>query len=222
MLVAADPGSAAILPGQPPLPATPDRKRRRRRGLGCLGNLLAFMLVVFLIGLGAWGVNRLTGGSIRNWAQGHVDAAIESIPGRITDRLRYFPLADRILDGVDIPAFSLDNVPELLDRIPDIGAAIPETQCPSPLIEGTNWGEREGGRSVSVTPSRCLRDAMGLQIDAAWAELIAKEPEADQAGMRDQLLCHMLGAPNKATWNLEPWRPVVGLPNVMRAGCNPT
>jgi hypothetical protein len=40
--------------------------------------------------------------------------------------------------------------------------------------------------------------------------------------MRDQLACHALGAPDKATWNLEPWRPDVGLLLIMAAGCNPT
>jgi hypothetical protein len=40
--------------------------------------------------------------------------------------------------------------------------------------------------------------------------------------MHDQLVCHGIGAPDKATWNLEPWRPDVGLLAVLAAGCNPS
>ncbi len=39
--------------------------------------------------------------------------------------------------------------------------------------------------------------------------------------MHDQLTCHALGAPDKETWNLEPWRPDVGLLAVLAAACNP-
>ena len=31
-----------------------------------------------------------------------------------------------------------------------------------------------------------------------------------------------IGAPDKATWNLEPWRPDVGLFAVLAGACNPT
>ncbi|WP_414647956.1 DUF2599 domain-containing protein [Cellulomonas sp.] len=40
--------------------------------------------------------------------------------------------------------------------------------------------------------------------------------------MHDQFLCHALGAADKATWNLEPWRPDVGSMATLMARCNPT
>ena len=87
---------------------------------------------------------------------------------------------------------------------------------------GTDWGEREGGRSLAVEPSSWARSA-GLAGElGTWLQVVASVPEADTPGMRDQLTCHVIGAPDKATWNLEPWRPDAGLLAVLAAGCNPT
>jgi len=84
------------------------------------------------------------------------------------------------------------------------------------------WGEREGGRSLAVDPTAWARTAGAAGRDVLWTALVAAEPEADTPGMHDQLACHALGAPDKATWNLEPWRPDVGLVAVLAARCNPT
>jgi hypothetical protein len=56
----------------------------------------------------------------------------------------------------------------------------------------------------------------------AWSDLLAVEPEADTPGMETQLQCHLLGARDKATWNLEPWRPDLSLVQYALARCNPT
>jgi hypothetical protein len=58
--------------------------------------------------------------------------------------------------------------------------------------------------------------------EAVWSALVAAEPEADAQNVRDQLTCHLIGAPDKATWNLEPWRPDVGLLETIAALCNPS
>ena len=58
--------------------------------------------------------------------------------------------------------------------------------------------------------------------EAALAAVVALAPEADTNGMHDQFLCHALGAADKATWNLEPWRPDVGSMATLVARCNPT
>ncbi|WP_298459306.1 DUF2599 domain-containing protein [uncultured Cellulomonas sp.] len=92
----------------------------------------------------------------------------------------------------------------------------------SVALLGTDWGDREGGRSLAVEPSGWARSAGLAGEVAVWAELVAAEPDADTPVMHDQLVCHTVGAPDKPTWNLEPWRPDVGLLEVMLAGCNPT
>ncbi|ACZ31255.1 hypothetical protein Xcel_2237 [Xylanimonas cellulosilytica DSM 15894] len=94
---------------------------------------------------------------------------------------------------------------------------------PGPALESATWGEREGGRSLVVVPAPWVRSSEDpTAIDRLWSELIEAEPEADTTVMHDQLVCHAVGAPDKDTWNLEPWRPDVGLVAVLRARCNPT
>ncbi|MFB7888630.1 DUF2599 domain-containing protein [Cellulosimicrobium cellulans] len=89
-------------------------------------------------------------------------------------------------------------------------------------LRGTDWGEREGGRSLAVDPTAWARAAGQAGQELVWAQLVAAEPEVDTPTMHDQLVCHAVGAPAKATWNLEPWRPDVGLLATMSARCNPT
>jgi hypothetical protein len=89
-------------------------------------------------------------------------------------------------------------------------------------LRTADWGEREGGRSLAVDPTAWGRTGGTAAQDVLWTALVAAEPEADAPGMHDQLACHALGAPDKATWNLEPWRPDVGLVAVLAARCNPT
>jgi hypothetical protein len=89
-------------------------------------------------------------------------------------------------------------------------------------VRSTDWGEREGGRSLAVDATAWARAAGQAGQDLVWAQVVAAEPEADTTTMRDQLVCHAVGAPDKPTWNLEPWRPDVGLLATMAARCNPT
>jgi hypothetical protein len=90
------------------------------------------------------------------------------------------------------------------------------------LLESATWGEREGGRSLAVDPTPWARAGGLAAQDATWAAVVALAPEADTNGMHDQFLCHALGAADKATWNLEPWRPDVGSLATLAARCNPT
>ncbi len=89
-------------------------------------------------------------------------------------------------------------------------------------VASTAWGEREGGRSLAVEPTGWARGAGKAGTDVVWSELVGGDPDVDTATMRDQLECHAIGAPDKATWNLELWRPDVGLVATMAARCNPT
>lgn len=90
------------------------------------------------------------------------------------------------------------------------------------LDSPADWGEREGGRSLAVRPTAWARAGGLAAQEGMWAAVVAQEPEADTNGMRDQLLCHALGAPDKESWNLEPWRPDVGSFATLAARCNPT
>jgi hypothetical protein len=83
------------------------------------------------------------------------------------------------------------------------------------------WGMHDGGRSLAINPNTWARAAGQAGDDATWSALIAAHPDANTPGMHDQLTCHSIGAPTKATWNLEPWRPDVGLLATIAARCNP-
>ncbi len=101
------------------------------------------------------------------------------------------------------------------------GGAVTTTLGTAALRNATG-GDREGGLSLAVDPTAWARTAGVAGSDVLWAAVVTAEPDADLPGMRDQLVCHALGAPDKATWNLEPWRPDVGLVAVLAARCNPT
>jgi hypothetical protein len=88
-------------------------------------------------------------------------------------------------------------------------------------IASATWGENEGGRSLAVDPADWARHAGQAGLDLIRTQLVAAEPEAGSSTMDDQLVCHAVGAPDKATWNLEPWRPEVGLILTATAQCNP-
>ncbi|WP_177199574.1 DUF2599 domain-containing protein [Cellulomonas sp. KH9] len=89
-------------------------------------------------------------------------------------------------------------------------------------LEGATWGEAEGGRSLAVVPAPWVRDG-GLAAQQALASrLSATEPEAASPSMQAQLWCHVLGARDKASWNLEPWRPEVPTTTLLATRCNPT
>lgn len=89
-------------------------------------------------------------------------------------------------------------------------------------VDSAVWAEAEGGRSLAVTPSAWARARSLAAQEGLWAQLVTQAPDADTPGMQDQLECHELGAPDKATWNLEPWRPDVDGLEMIAARCNPT
>lgn len=90
-------------------------------------------------------------------------------------------------------------------------------------VRSATWADRddEGGQSLAVVPAAWARGGSLAAEEAVWAQLIALAPDADLQSMRDQLTCHTIGAPDKESWNLEPWRPEVGLLATLAARCNP-
>lgn len=110
------------------------------------------------------------------------------------------------------PGDGADTFPGKVDARIWLGTAV---------LESATWGEREGGRSLAVDPTPWARAGGLAAQDGTWAAVVAQEPEAGTNGMRDQFLCHAVGAPDKDTWNLEPWRPDAGSLATLAARCNP-
>ena len=102
---------------------------------------------------------------------------------------------------------------------------------PPPFVEHTQWVRWNQLPSLRVYPTASGRAAArqlgsaGPEADEAWSEVLALSPDAGTPGMHQQFLCHWELAevfqPGKASWNLEPWRPVVDDTTMVGSGCNP-
>jgi hypothetical protein len=95
-----------------------------------------------------------------------------------------------------------------------------------PFVARVQWVKGSGGRSLHIVPTVSGRAAQGSADDEeAWSEVLRLAPDADQPGMRAQFDCHWTFArlvqPDKASWNIEPWRPVVSESQMVDARCNP-
>ena len=95
-----------------------------------------------------------------------------------------------------------------------------------PFVASADWGDSDHGVTLRVTPTPSARLAGGpTDAATAWAEVLRLAPDADAPGMREQFDCHWTWArllePDKPTWNLEPWRPVVPDETMLLEGCNP-
>ncbi|MGW6726098.1 DUF2599 domain-containing protein [Nocardia sp. NPDC055029] len=95
-----------------------------------------------------------------------------------------------------------------------------------PLIDHVTWTETIDGARLLVVPTVAGRKTSTPGTDElAWQEVLALDADADAPGMRDQFLCHWVWArmvaPDKPSWNLEPWRPDVGYSATVSANCNP-
>ncbi|MGN7227266.1 DUF2599 domain-containing protein [Dietzia maris] len=109
------------------------------------------------------------------------------------------------------------------------GPAPTERDSPSPVppfIDAVTWGDSDYGVTLEVAPSTAGRQAWGDDDSrTAWREVVRLVPEADSPGMWEQFDCHWTWArllePDKPTWNLEPWRPVVPPERMLAEGCNP-
>ncbi|OBI04645.1 hypothetical protein A5715_05215 [Mycolicibacter heraklionensis] len=100
----------------------------------------------------------------------------------------------------------------------------------APYVANTQWVTYDGGTSLRVYPTETARTEAGQtgtlrQGEQAWAEVVKRNPEANNAGMRAQFLCHWQFVefiqPGKTSWNLEPWRPDVSSLDLLAYGCNP-
>ncbi|WP_336082308.1 DUF2599 domain-containing protein [Nocardia sp. SSK8] len=95
-----------------------------------------------------------------------------------------------------------------------------------PLIDHLTWTENIDGPRLEVYPTVAGRKTAVADGDQlAWQEVLALDATAESPGMFDQFRCHWVWArmvaPDKPSWNIEPWRPDVGYPATVAANCNP-
>ncbi|WP_460718437.1 DUF2599 domain-containing protein [Nocardia heshunensis] len=94
------------------------------------------------------------------------------------------------------------------------------------LIDRTEWTDDIDGRRLHIYPTQAGRtDKFPAALGRAWQEVLTDAPDADTPGMYDQFRCHWewarVVAPDKPSWNIEPWRPAVGYDATVAAMCNP-
>ena len=102
----------------------------------------------------------------------------------------------------------------------------PPTPPAPPFIAAATWADSDYGVTLEVAPTDSGRRAWGAgDAEAAWQEVLRLAPDADTPGMWEQFDCHWTWArllePDKPTWNVEPWRPVVSPERMLAEGCNP-
>ncbi len=97
---------------------------------------------------------------------------------------------------------------------------------PPPYVDHADWVQAPLGPSLQIVPTpsgRRTENPEGARI--AWAEVLRLAPNADTPGMRAQFDCHWDFAravePDKPSWNIEPWRPVVTDDVMIATRCNP-
>lgn len=109
--------------------------------------------------------------------------------------------------------------------VPETATTSP-TRPAGPLIASATWADSDYGATLKIAPTEIGRTADGpTSARTAWREVLALAPDADTPGMWEQFDCHWVWArilePDKPTWNVEPWRPVVDEARMIAEGCNP-
>lgn len=101
----------------------------------------------------------------------------------------------------------------------------PTSGAPPPYIARVAWVSDTRGRILRVYPTPAGRVAALAGATEAWAEVLRYAADAGSPGMAAQFDCHWTFArivePDKSSWNLEPWRPVVSPAELQRSRCNP-
>ncbi|MER6571340.1 DUF2599 domain-containing protein [Streptomyces sp. NPDC001093] len=140
-------------------------------------------------------------------------------------------------NGKDIPTryeVQGDSLVQVIDHTTTADIAYPVVADPwlwRDLIHSASWTYHSGyGWTLKVQPTDWQRFWNGYApAQAGWNELYAKYRnhglDTNLGSMKNQYICHVLivswYSPNKATWDLDEWRPDVGLTDTINHKCNP-
>lgn len=141
-------------------------------------------------------------------------------------------LAAIVCSLVGVLEFGVLGVMENADELPIVmalaTAAQPVESGPGGgYVDHAEWATSGGRPSLRVYPTAAGRRVTSRVIGSgrAWAEVLRLVPDAGTPGMREQFACHWrfaeFGKPGKTSWNLEPWRPLVGDITMIASRCNP-
>jgi hypothetical protein len=90
-------------------------------------------------------------------------------------------------------------------------------------IHRARWIQQPQGMRLIVTPTSCGRRTAASSSAPAFAEAIRRGGRGapHYRSLYFQFICHANFAADKPTWDLEAWRPDVGLAATILARCNP-
>lgn len=140
-------------------------------------------------------------------------------------------------NGTDIPThYEVQgaSLVQVIDHTTTAGVAYPVVADPwlwRDLIHSASWTYHSGyGWTLKVQPTDWQRFFNGYApAVAGWNELYSKYRNhglnTNLGSMKNQYICHVLivswYAPDKSTWDLDEWRPDVGLTDTINHKCNP-
>lgn len=90
------------------------------------------------------------------------------------------------------------------------------------LVKSVTRVSSPSGIIYQVVPTAYGRFMPEIAIPSGWNEAV-KKGVPNRQGLKEQYYCHPLSyvARAKSSWNLDTWRPTVGLARTMTALCNP-
>ncbi len=90
-------------------------------------------------------------------------------------------------------------------------------------VASARWHHVTAGWWLAITPTACGRRTAATARSAAFNEAIRRGGRGapDRRSLYWQFVCHAEFAASKPTWDIEAWRPDVGLLATIVASCNP-
>lgn len=113
---------------------------------------------------------------------------------------------------------------KLLQAYRQSDTAARSTASSGPCLSSANVSTVAEGARVSVyrktdAPYLVCVNAAQAVYDNEYKSMVSSTYHGNK--YRDQLVCHVANAWDKRPWNIDSWRPDVGYPATVAAGCNP-
>lgn len=93
------------------------------------------------------------------------------------------------------------------------------------LVKSVKKSSEKGKPRYLITPTKVGRATpSAIHAKTGWAQAKRKGVDRPTKGLFEQYVCHPMSqvARVKSTWNIESWRPTVGMARTVAARCNPS
>nr|BFF07137.1 hypothetical protein GCM10023233_21060 [Brevibacterium otitidis] len=124
----------------------------------------------------------------------------------------------------NVVAWAIDGNELKVDTDRPVGSERVNAAAGISLIKSVKRGTEKRKPRYMISPTKVGRFApSAVHATAGWNEAKRKGVNRPTQGLKEQYVCHPMSkvARLKSTWNIESWRPTVGLPRTLAAACNP-